>query len=259
MRKLLVAAALAAFAVAPDSVHAQLAPQDIPLQIPGARDEPPNNGPHGPHGGPGEHGPRRPRLFISPSGEPFRGGNGPAAWFAQADADHDGAITLAEFEADALRAFRLYDANGDGVVDGFEIQAYERERVPEIGEIVVGGEEGERGGGERGGRRRGGRHGGGMGGGMGGDGGAEAEGGQKDGAKDSAKDGGRPTGAGRDGAARYSLLNEPEPLLAADEDVDGKVTLAEWKHATARRFAKLDRAHGGRITLESLKPAHPNH
>ncbi|MBW8882981.1 MAG: hypothetical protein JF615_16625, partial [Asticcacaulis sp.] len=60
--------------------------------------------------------------------------------------------------------------------------------------------------------------------------------------------------AGREGAARFSLLNEPEPLLAADEDVDGKVTLAEWTHATARRFAQLDRDHAGRLTLEGLKP-----
>jgi hypothetical protein len=230
MRKLLVAAALAAFAAAPDHVHAQLAPEDMPIQIPGAHDEP---GDHGGPGARGEHGPRRPRLFISPSGEPFRGGNGLAAWFAQADADHDGAITPAEFEADALRAFRLYDANGDGIVDGFEIQAYERERAPEIGEIVVGGADAERGG-RRGVRRRGGK-----------------------GGEGAPKDGG-PAGAGREGAARYSLLNEPEPLLAADEDVDGKVSLAEWKRATARRFARLDGAHAGRITLESLKPAPAN-
>jgi hypothetical protein len=60
-------------------------------------------------------------------------------------------------------------------------------------------------------------------------------------------------GAGREGAARFSLLNEPQPLLAADEDVDGKITRAEWAHATARRFAKLDHDHAGRLTLESLR------
>jgi hypothetical protein len=226
MRKLLVAAALAAFAGAPDHVHAQLAPDDMPLQLPGPR-EPPH--------GHGDHGRRGPRLFVSPSGEPFRGGNGLAAWFAQADADHDGAITFAEFQADAMRAFRLYDTNGDGVIDGFEIQAYERERVPEISEITIEGPEGAPPGGRAFGRR------------------GHGMGGGPEGAAQDPK----PPGAGRDGAARYSLLNEPEPLLAADEDVDGKVTLAEWTHATARRFAELDRDHTGRLTLESLRPAKP--
>ena len=226
MRKLLVAAALAAFAT-PALAQSEA---DAPLQIPGG-------GPPGRQGGdergPGEHGPRGRRLFVSPSGEPFRGGGGLEAWFAEADADHDGAVTLAEFQADALRAFRLYDTNGDGVIDGFEIQAYERDRVPDIAELSFGGEDA----GGRGGRRR---RGGGMGGGP-----DEAADGRGHG----------PLGAGREGAARYSLLNEPEPLLAADEDVDGKVSLAEWTHATARRFAKLDKDHSGRLTLAGLRRA----
>jgi hypothetical protein len=169
------------------------------------------------------------RLFVSPSGEPFRGGDGLAAWFAQADTDHDGSITAAEFQADALRVFRLYDTNRDGVVDGFEIQAYERERVPEIREVPMGDEDMA----EGGPRRRGGR------------GGARP-----------AEAGGTPPmrGAGFEGAARFSLLNEPEPLLAADADVDGKVSLAEWTRATAHRFAALDKAKTGRLTLAELRP-----
>jgi len=172
---------------------------------------------------------RRPRLFVSPSGEPFRGGDGLAAWFAGADADRDGALTAAEFQADALRAFALYDANRDGVIDGFEVQAYERERVPEIGDVPLGGE------GEGRGRR-------------------ERRGRGKQGAPAAGADSARPVAAGRDGAARFSLLNEPEPLLAADLDVDGKVTRQEWLRATARRFAALDKAGSGRLTLETLRP-----
>jgi hypothetical protein len=207
MRKLLVAAALAALA-APARLHAQPAPaiETIP-------------GPHRTVGDDHGHGPREPRLFVSPSGEPFRGRDGLAAWFAQADTDHDGSISLAEFRADAQRVFKLYDTNGDGVIDGFEIQAYERERAPEISEILLGD--------DGGGRRR-----------------------RKGGGGDQA-----PHGAGREGAARFSLLNEPEPLLAADADVDGKVTLAEWMRATERRFATLDREHTGRLTLQGLKAA----
>jgi len=63
--------------------------------------------------------------------------------------------------------------------------------------------------------------------------------------------------AGRDGAARFSLLNEPEPIGAADADVDGKVTLAEWMAATDRRFAKLDHDKTGRLTRDSLLKIQP--
>jgi hypothetical protein len=201
-------------------------------------------GPPGAHvGGEGRTGPPRPRLFISPSGEPFRGENGLATWFAGADADHDGAVSRAEFQADALRFFKVLDANHDGVLDGFEIQAYERERVPEIGavDLLEGfGPDGEGprriGGGGRTGRRGGGRR--------GGQGGEASSGGDQ-----------RPMqapGAGREGAARYSLLNEPEPVAGADLDLDGRVTLDEWKRATAHRFEVLDKAGSGRLILSDL-------
>src|SRR4051794_8683429 len=97
---------------------------------------------------------RHPRLFISPSGEPFRGENGLALWFAGADTNHDGAIDRAEFTADAMRFFKALDANGDGRLDGFELQAYERDVVPELGQQDA--EQGPTGGGRRfgGGERR---------------------------------------------------------------------------------------------------------
>jgi hypothetical protein len=234
MRKLLLAAVVAA-------LGAPALAQEPPIVTIPDREHPPREEGQAPRGG---H--MRRRLFVSPSGEPFRSRDGLAEWFAGADADHDGAITLAEFRADAMRAFKLYDTNGDGVVDGFEIQAYERERVPEIDEIPFGGEGGPGGGGRRGGGGgRHGRHGGGEGPPSGGpgDGGAEAPSGEA-----------LMRGAGQEGAARYSLINEPQPLLAADADVDGKVSLAEWTRATDRRFALLDKAKTGRLTLESLRP-----
>jgi hypothetical protein len=183
------------------------------------------------------------RLFISPSGEPFRGPDGLAAWFAQADADHDGAITMGEFQADAERAFRLYDIDADGVIDGLEIQAYERERAPEISEFAFAADA------PRGGHGHGGRRGRGGPRDAGGDGEAtEARSQDRSGDGDA-----RFRGAGTTGAARFSLLNEPEPLLAADADVDGKVTRAEWARAAVRRFALLDRDHAGRLTLAALR------
>jgi hypothetical protein len=75
-------------------------------------------------------------IFISPSGEPFRpSAEAPdpfEAWFARADADHDGSIDRAEFRADALAFFKVLDVNGDGVIDGFELARYEKEVAPEL-------------------------------------------------------------------------------------------------------------------------------
>jgi hypothetical protein len=188
--------------------------------------------------------PRPPRvhMFISPSGEPFRGDNGLAVWFAGADADHDGALTYAEFEADAMRFFKALDTNHDGIIDGFEIQAYERERVPEIGADTFDegpgpGRRGFSGGGGGGGRRGGGGRGG------------IGEGAQP--ITPPTPPAGQPR-AGREGAARFGLLNEPQPVANADEDVDGRVSLAEWRHATQRRFARLDRAKTGKLILSDL-------
>jgi hypothetical protein len=193
------------------------------------------------------------RLFISPSGEPFRGEDGLARWIAQADTDHDGSISLAEFRADALHSFKAIDTNGDGVIDGIELQHYEHDMVPEVGtETFDAGPTAGRGPGSGGGRRGGG--GGSRGGGRGGGGGGMD--GRRDGGDfgpDLSQQGpSRVPGAGREGAARYSLINEPEPISAADTDLDGKVSLAEWMAITDRRFAKLDPLKTGKLTRESL-------
>jgi hypothetical protein len=194
---------------------------------------------------------RRPRLFISPSGEPFRGDHGLASWFAGADANHDGAIDEAEFTADALRFFHTLDANHDDRLDGFELQAYERDIVPELAQ-----QDNEQGGPQAGGRRGGGGRGGGGGPrGGGGAGGGPTRDGHAGGADygSSIPDAALTApGAGREGAARYALLNEAQPVANADENVDGKVSLEEWKHATARRFAHLDKAKTGRLILTDL-------
>jgi hypothetical protein len=179
------------------------------------------------------------RLFISPMGEPFRGPDGFGTWLAGADADHDGAVTLAEFRADAERFFRVLDTDGNGYIDGFEMQAYERERVPEI--AFMGVED------ARGARRGRGGKGGGPPAQAGGEAGKAASGGQQGAFKP----------GGRDGAARFSLLNIPQPVSQADEDWNGRITPREWDHAATRRFALLDKTNAGRLTRDSLQPAQP--
>lgn len=170
---------------------------------------------------------------MSPSGEPFHApADAPyasALWFARADADHDGRITRAEFMADAEAAFHRYDTNGDGVIDGLEVAAYEEAVAPEILPRV----------------------------------GALANGE----GMDASLFGGRGHGAGGEGPQRrarvsagdrqlqgaglYGLLEEPEPLTAADADLDGKITLAEWRARTLRRFELI--ADGAEaLTLAAL-------
>jgi len=70
------------------------------------------------------------RPFISPMGEPFFGTAPLAAWFAQADSNHDGSLALAEMQADADRFFGLLDTNHDGEIDPDEINHYEQVIAP---------------------------------------------------------------------------------------------------------------------------------
>lgn len=227
---------------------------------------PPQDGPRGDWGkaprprppGEGEPGgpPRRahPQLFISPAGEPFRAEPGApypvAAWFAGADTDHDGALTRDEFVADALRFFDTLDGDHNGVLDGFEVSAYETKVAPEILQGFQG---------DGGGRGQGGPPGGGRGGRGGPPGGGPPSGigfaGQDDGPPGGGRRGGRgagPMGGMLQGATPYSLLAEPQPVMASDGDFDRRITRAEATKAAKSRFALLDTDGDGRLHLADL-------
>jgi len=164
------------------------------------------------------------RVFISPSGEPFRLGSGGStpfdAWFDRADANHDGVLDRGEFQADAAAFFRRLDSDGDGRIDGFEISAYERKVAPEL--VMA----------------------------------AEASAMTSAGARGGPEGGPPPHRRGmepRVGHGLYvALLNEPEPVTGADFNLDMQVTADEWRRAADRRFDLLDPGKSGRLERSAL-------
>lgn len=166
-------------------------------------------------------------------GEPFRAAKGePApvnAWFAAADADHDGRLTLAEMVADADRFFTRLDLDGDGEIAPEEVAAYENRVAPEI-RVYQGGYSG------RGPLGRGDER-----------------------ARDVAERMRRnPKGGdvydGEIGAGRFAWLNIPEPVASADADMNRGVSRAEFRSAAQARFVLLDKAQAKALTLATLPP-----
>lgn len=198
----------------------------LALSVSAFAQEPRRNPPGGTPPGPG-------RLFVSPSGEVFRSGEGARpieAWFALADADHDGAITYAELRADFARAFATFDGDGDGEIEPAEVARYETEVLPEMGRF-----------GFRSGA-------------------AGFRPAMRQGRLDRDRRGGG--GAGRRGgghwammagAARFGLLPITHPLMDADADFNRGVTRAEFDAAAGRRFNQLNVSGSGRLTLEDLR------
>lgn len=212
--------------------------------VPGTDGSPPPLPPTPPGGHPQPHG----RLFISPMGEPFQGEDPIAAWFAGADRNHDGVVTQAEFLADADRFFTQLDRGHDGEIDPDDIDYYETVLAPEIrtgGDGVASGGGRSRGSGGSGG----GRHGGGGGRRGGGSGDSDSSGSTA------------PSGPAYDdvarGAARFGFFNYPEPITAADTNLNRGVDRAEFRHAAEERFAMLDKKGDGRLTLEELPKLSP--
>ena len=173
--------------------------------------------------------------FVSPMGEPFRSrtrDDDPfARWFHQADGNQDGSLTADEMRADAERFFAVLDSNGDGRIDSEERMTYESEIAPEVQvnsnwkrtrqEIAAEARSGKNP--DRGDRRRPWEN--------------NIDGYQLDGLQ---------------GAARYGLLNLPEPVAGADADFDRFVSLEEFRRAASYRFQLLDTERAGRLTLQKL-------
>jgi hypothetical protein len=185
--------------------------------------------------------------FISPMGEPFRAHTATddtlADWFAQADRNHDGVITAGEMDADAGRFFAKLDSDHDGQIDPDELAQYEYEVAPEIqvmsrtmrlaghpapaatqveSDDIAGSADDKQG---TDGRR----------------------------ARSDQEFASLGFGGALQGAARYSLLNIPEPVAAADADFNRAITLDEFRAAALARFELLDTTHRGALSLAQLE------
>ena len=181
-----------------------------------------------------------PNLFISPAGQPFRAkADEPypvGQWFRAADKDGDGRLDRAEFVADANAFFGALDLNKDGALSRPEIARYEQQICPELlGMRYEASSE----------RRLG----------------ARLWLAQVDmpGSIDPAGDqpppeAKPPTGIDEtgQGAAPYSLFDEPEPVLAADLDLTGIITRKNFLKLADLHFTTLDQAGAGYLTLAAL-------
>ena len=172
--------------------------------------------------------PVKPQLFISPMGEPFRpngdNDNPVKRWFDEADRDHDGKLTIGEMMLDGDRFFATLDKDHSGELLPDEVYAYEQDVAPEIRlyqrrpepDRVAGGERSQE-------RPRAQRR--------------------------------RPGGLGSDGATgagRYGLLNIPNPVASADDDINRAVSAKEFRAAAAERFRDLDPNQSKELSLAQL-------
>ena len=176
--------------------------------------------------------------FISPMGEPFRAravtDDTLARWFYQADASRDGYLSSTEMQSDADRFFAKLDSDDDGEIEPDEMVHYEWEIAPDIqvmartrrapGETAAAPVDPDR---ESDRDRR-----------------------RRVGEQDAAALG---IGGALQGAARYGLLNMPQPVASADADFNRGVTRVEFRQAALERFQLLDTGRTGSLTLAQLE------
>lgn len=154
-----------------------------------------------------------------------------ADWFRKADTDADGRLTRAEFIADGERYFQLQDSSRNGQLEASEIDAWEAAILAPIT--------------PRPGQRNA----------------QQLPEGKPTEARPiqmppnaAPRSNRRPDPERPRGAGLYGIINIRHPLKAADQDMNARVTADEWQRILASRFALLDKAGLGYLTLDALPP-----
>jgi Ca2+-binding EF-hand superfamily protein len=184
----------------------------------------------------------REKIFIAPSGEPFRvAADQPypvAKWFAGADKNGDGKLDFTEFDADFMRFFAQLDTNHDGAIDGAERMRYENEVAPETlgGEWAAAIAEAQ----DEQDRTP--------------DFGTDNDQGASTVQRAKPRYGSHPVGA-----ARFDLLGLPEPVASMDTELRGRISTRVAEEAARQRFDVLDESHRGYLTLDALPPSFSEH
>jgi Ca2+-binding EF-hand superfamily protein len=188
------------------------------------------------------HGPPPPNF--SPTGEPLVPPQWPldcaealGAWFDRLDTAHTGALTLAQLQADAQKQYRLMDLRHDGKVTAEELSKY---RLAHMGghylSVSTPGQQNAM-------ANR--------------DPDETAEGSDLERAFDDPdrhrKEGDHPP------VDAYAALvsDQPDPVMTADTDLDGSVTIEEFRALIAQDFADFDKQHTGVITKAEVQASCP--
>lgn len=174
----------------------------------------------------------RQSTFISPMGEPFRGVTPDLLWFRQADKNGDGKVTVLEMRADAYRFFKTLDLNHDGEIDPDELRHYEEVVAPEINVSDLGGRSDLP------------------------DSIATSDSGPNDAFGDLPPvtiEHHRVRPRATRGAGRLAYFDLPEPVAAADSDMNRGVSIREFDQAAQKRFLLLDTGHDGYLSYAKLQ------